>query len=501
MIFDEKGYRLFDILILFNEEFVTQEAYNNFKSFVSKGGKIIFLDGGVFVAEVLYDELDNSIQFKKGKNWAFDGTKIESSDWERYFSKNQEWIGSNTLLENDMQSLFLLNLPFSYEQKGESFVSNSAARIWHDFGAISLENLGDKKTSDSKIAIYEMDFGKGQVVMMGISSSSILENNVFVNFFDNFILPKVLGDEYDLEQFEKNQDLTIQWLLDSGKISSTDVDLKLKAITFNLDRTHEIEDSLNLIIPQNLLLISKTDSANSKTFVDGIAVDSNPIHTDIGTGFKIPLQKNSTRVQIIGEEMGYFDSIPPKIFLNKINFNFDTGTQKIIVEGSATDDDSGITKVDLFLEKIPSGEILTFKNDEVDLIDWSSWKMETSFDGDVNYKIIATTSDLLKNRAWVESEVFEGFNLKDEQYIKNQIKNSNVENTFDLIWKSTHANVTDIKLDKEEKSLILNLENKTPEKIDHDQNTLIVTIPNSLMDSSTETPVAEFIVFVDGIIK
>jgi len=424
VIFDEKGYRLFDVLILFNEEYVTQQAYNHFKSFVVKGGTIIFLDGGVFVAEVIYDEQDNSLQFKKGKNWKFDGTLVEKSEWERYLAKNQEWVGSNTLLEDDGKSLYLLNLPFNYEHVRGSFVSNPDAKIWHDFGAISLENLTDENISAPKIAIYEMNFGRGQVIMLGISTNSIIENKVFLNFFDNFIFPKVMGDKYEMEQFEKDEDLAIHWVLDSGNISSTKVDLKLKAITFNLERSSEINDKLRLVLPLNLLLITKAEAAESKIFVDDMPVNSTPILTDVGTGFEIPLQADSTKVQIIGEQMGFFDSDPPNIVLNKIDFSFEEDLQRIFVEGSASDKDSGVYKVDLFLEKIPSGEILTFNHDSTDFSDWSSWKMETLFDGGTDFKIIATAADYLNNRVWTESEVFESFTFEDGQFIDNSLEES-----------------------------------------------------------------------------
>lgn len=68
---------------------------------------------------------------------------------------------------------------------------------------------------------------------------------------------------------------------------------------------------------------------------------------------------------------------------------------------------------------------------------------------------------------------------------------------FDLYWKMQNGKVTNIELDKEEKSLTIDLEISNKEKSGLEENNLLVTIPKSLIDAPTETHHVEFIVFVD----
>ena len=58
-IFNVKGndtsHNAYDILILGHQEYVTQQEYSNFKTFVANGGTLIILTGNVFYTEVKYE--------------------------------------------------------------------------------------------------------------------------------------------------------------------------------------------------------------------------------------------------------------------------------------------------------------------------------------------------------------------------------------------------------------------------------------------------------------
>lgn len=51
----------YDILLMFHEEYVTQQLYQNLQSFVvNQGGVLVAMDGNVFFAKVDYDESTNT---------------------------------------------------------------------------------------------------------------------------------------------------------------------------------------------------------------------------------------------------------------------------------------------------------------------------------------------------------------------------------------------------------------------------------------------------------
>ena len=70
---DKNKTNAYDILLLFHNEYVTQDEYNNLKQFVSKGGTIVFIDSNIFYAQVRYDKDNRTVTLVKGHNWQFDG--------------------------------------------------------------------------------------------------------------------------------------------------------------------------------------------------------------------------------------------------------------------------------------------------------------------------------------------------------------------------------------------------------------------------------------------
>jgi hypothetical protein len=68
---------------------------------------------------------------------------------------------------------------------------------------------------------------------------------------------------------------------------------------------------------------------------------------------------------------------------------------------------------------------------------------------------------------------------------------------FDIFWKIQNGNVTNIQLDKNEKSLNIDVKINDQDKSESEENSLIITIPKSLIDAPTKLRHAEFTVFVD----
>ncbi|MFX0055906.1 MAG: hypothetical protein ACFFAX_03490 [Promethearchaeota archaeon] len=95
------GARLaFDILILGFTEYVTQEEYTAYKTFVAKGGLLILVDACNFLAEVKYHPPNSPDQpgylsLVKGHGWEFNGTHAWKSVYHRWPEENRNWVGSN----------------------------------------------------------------------------------------------------------------------------------------------------------------------------------------------------------------------------------------------------------------------------------------------------------------------------------------------------------------------------------------------------------------------
>jgi hypothetical protein len=53
-----------------------------------------------------------------------------------------------------------------------------------------------KRLEDIKIATYQLDYGKGQVIMMGIFGQNLANNEKFMKFFDSVIIPKSLCPKF-----------------------------------------------------------------------------------------------------------------------------------------------------------------------------------------------------------------------------------------------------------------------------------------------------------------
>jgi hypothetical protein len=188
-IFLKNGSNGYDVVILGHQEYVTQREYDNFKRFVSNGGTMIILDGNVFYAEVNYDNSTKTIRLVKGHGWAFNGKSAWKSIGERWANETAMWVGSNYLCYSC--DITFTNNPFRYIHHEENYVTNPNDIILLDYNATDKNNATDynyKTDIRHVIATYELNYGRGKVIALGIYSDDIIANGKFDRFLDSLLL-------------------------------------------------------------------------------------------------------------------------------------------------------------------------------------------------------------------------------------------------------------------------------------------------------------------------
>jgi len=188
-IFNPDGTNAYDALFLFHNEYVTQTEYDNLKKFVANGGTIVFGDANVLYAEVAYNENDNTITLVSGHNWNFDNkTTAWKGPAERWLDESREWVGSNFLDIPENVPLPFKNNPFNYTHFEEAYVANPNAKILIDYGLYNIPRVSGDYLG-AIVATYEMDYGKGKVIHLGLWGHTIVENKEFMDYFKNVIIP------------------------------------------------------------------------------------------------------------------------------------------------------------------------------------------------------------------------------------------------------------------------------------------------------------------------
>jgi hypothetical protein len=194
-IFLEDGGNAYDILILLHNEYISQPEYDNLKKFVENGGTIVFTEGNVLYAEVKYNSINDTITLVKGHDWEFDGKSANNSIGERWIEENKEWMGSNFLDYSSSKPLYFGFNPFNYTHYEEQYLTNPNATVLIDYEAYGFP----EEYTNATIATYQMDYGLGKVIHLGIWGHIVKDNPVFIEYFDKVIIPLALGKNITTE--------------------------------------------------------------------------------------------------------------------------------------------------------------------------------------------------------------------------------------------------------------------------------------------------------------
>lgn len=187
LIFNSKNFNVnkYTVIILAHQEYVTQEEYKYLKTFVTNGGMLILLDSNVFYAQVKYDPITNKVTLVKGHGWGFNGKSAWKDVKERWANENTEWIGSNSGCARC--GINFSNMPFDYKQHEEQNITNSNVTILFDY---------EPDIYSYKIAAYELLYGKGKVISIGIYGDDLIKqygnfmriDGAFLGFLDRILL-------------------------------------------------------------------------------------------------------------------------------------------------------------------------------------------------------------------------------------------------------------------------------------------------------------------------
>jgi hypothetical protein len=154
---------------------------------------MIILDGNVFYAQVSYDGATDTVQLVKGHGWAFNGKSAWRSIGERWANTTKNWVGSNYLCSSC--SITFGNDPFEYRHHEEQYVTNPNDVILLNYNA----TISNWKNAPNRavVATYELNYGRGQVIALGIYSDDIISNGSFDKYLDTVLLKYAIGQKMD----------------------------------------------------------------------------------------------------------------------------------------------------------------------------------------------------------------------------------------------------------------------------------------------------------------
>ncbi len=297
-IFDSNGNNLYDLIILFHQEYVTGVEYQNFKRFVGNGGTIFFSMSNIFTVEVDYSEKTNSIQFVKGHDWEFDGKVAKPGVAERWVDETKDWVGSNFLTDPTFIPITYPGNPFDYRHIEEQHISNPNDIILLDFQAKYPK--GHK--FNPMVASYELNYGKGTVISSSIWGTSIKTNPGLWSFYENIIFPRALGSLIELKTGYGV--FPVYWLSQSSQVSHFDFNEEDKKIEISVSGKKTEGETLRVVIPNDLL--GADPFGNLKIVINNQTIPYEYFSDDIETGFNIPLSENVNKI--------HFSPITPKSF-------------------------------------------------------------------------------------------------------------------------------------------------------------------------------------------
>jgi len=323
MIFEKEGNNLYDVLIFLHSEYVTQQYYDNMIDFLKNGGSVIFLNGNMFYAEILFDKELCTATLVEGHDWKFNGTSAKPSISERYLNENSEWFGSNYIVNSLEDDVIFENNPFGYTHFEENHVTNPQAEILLDYkvkfaqpqptgprenpfvlGGLLKEETPIQYSNENKtVATYELISGNGKVIHTSLYSQRLDSNPAFLNYFEKIILPRALDQTHPIESDYDTP--ALYWMLPGGEISdvklnSESKNLSLKA-SFNPNKKNNLQESYLTVVIPKIVLDSHVEN-NMTGFVvtvNGSEVQYEESSDDIERGLKIKIAGDSD-IEIMG---------------------------------------------------------------------------------------------------------------------------------------------------------------------------------------------------------
>ena len=290
-LFYPNGTNAYDVIFLLQEEYATQTGYNSLKRFVSQGGTIVFTESGVLRAQVKYDHQHDSITLVKGHLFEFDGKVAKRSEEdERWKNETSQWLGSNILPE--LKASYFKEMPFNYTRNEEQYINNPNAVILYNYNLTGPVDQGLNYT----VASYEMNYGKGKILMTSLLANKLDNDRDFFKFFKTIILPRAIGSVYRLNQNGSSHDIYGIGYNNTGSgISQHRHDIVIP-INQSMGRNSVILD-----IPRQLFSISDQFKPSDVDY--SVTIDNNRTRYDVmrlqnEVGFEIPINNDSRVIKI-----------------------------------------------------------------------------------------------------------------------------------------------------------------------------------------------------------
>lgn len=268
VIFRPDGSNSFKALFLLHDEYIAQQGYDNLKRFVNNGGTLVFIDGNTFYAEVSYDSNECTVTLVKGHDWEFDGEKAWKSVSERYLEENRQWMGTNYMINALQNPIDFTNNLFNYTHFEENYVSNPNATILQDYG-LTIGDSYDREAwhRNATVATYELQYGQGKVIGLGIYGQNKASDPLFLDFFDKVVLTHALGNEYRINTGDKEH--SVYWKMDSGRVSGISVDSESHRLVVTVEGIQIDGGSLRLALPKDLIDVSDSKSERDGSYIAG----------------------------------------------------------------------------------------------------------------------------------------------------------------------------------------------------------------------------------------
>src|SRR5918911_1832822 len=148
------------------------------------------MDGNYFFAKVNWSSATSTITLASGHGWAFNGTHVFKGPYEYFRTSNADWTGGNYYC-NKCDSYQYDPFGYNSVKYEDEFIANN-----NSAGSDRVKIIADYKARNQTVTVatYEMDYGRGHVIVFGLSTERVIASSpLFVSFFD-YVLFKYAFD-------------------------------------------------------------------------------------------------------------------------------------------------------------------------------------------------------------------------------------------------------------------------------------------------------------------